>query len=637
MPQPKRHFILGTAGHIDHGKTALVKALTGVDTDRLKEEKARGLTIDLGFAHFGDQATIIDVPGHEKFIKNMVAGVSTIDLVLFVVAADDGVMPQTREHLDILNILQVKSGIIVITKKDMVDADWLELVKDDIRELVQGTMLADAEIVAVSAISGDGIDDLRERIHSYFTSLPLRHNRGVFWLPVDRSFSMKGFGTVVTGSVLSGQLQSGDFVDILPQGQKLRVRGIQRHNKTSAAAEIGDRAAINLQGIARDQIKRGDVLTSPGYFKATSRIHCKLQLLENARELKPNIRVRLHLGTTEIMARLKPIDKAKIEPGQSGYVQLNLEHPAAARRLDPFVIRQYSPARTIGGGIVLDANAVPFRRRDSLLLKRLQGLEKEDPAELISEQFFTTASGTLTIDELVSKTGMAAETVKPVLEQMTKQGEVLAISKKNYLHKSRLDALQQNILADLDEYHTQNPASPGFRKAELTQKISGALSQQVLQFAMDSLGKSEQIKESEGLIALADHEIQLDSKLALSKDRAEKLLLEQAYSPESPADLAANLKLTRKEMQTILDVLAVEQKIVRFEGDIFMHAQRVAEAKVRLMQYLRDKGKMTVPEFKNLIGGVSRKFALPLLNYFDAKEITLREGDIRYPGAGMEG
>jgi selenocysteine-specific elongation factor len=636
MESTKRHFILGTAGHIDHGKTALVKALTGFDTDRLKEEKARGLTIDLGFAHFGNQATIIDVPGHEKFIKNMVAGVSTIDVVLFVVAADDGVMPQTREHLDILDILQVKTGIIVITKKDIADAEWLELVKEDIRELVQGTMLTEAEILTVSAITGDGIDDLREKIHSHFARLPSRHNRGVFWLPVDRSFTMKGFGTVVTGSVLSGQLQSGDFVDILPQGQKVRVRGIQKHNISSASAQIGDRAAINLQGIARDQIKRGDVLASPGYFKATSRIHCKLKLLKNARELKANTRVRLHLGTAEIMARLKPIDRPQIEPGQSGYVHLNLEPPAAARRLDPFVIRQYSPAKTIGGGIVLDANAVPFRRKDSQLLKRLQGLEKEDPAELISEQFFTTTSGTLTIDELVSKTGMAAETVKPLLEQMTKQGEVLASSKKNYLHKTRIEALQQNILAVLDEYHNQNPASPGFRKAELAQKISGAHSQQVLQFAMDSLGKSGQIKESEGLLALADHEMQLDPKLARSKDRAEKILLEQAYSPDAPADLAADLKLTEKEMQTILDVLAVEQKVVRFEGDIFMHAQRVDEAKSRLMQYLRDYGKITVPEFKNLIGGASRKFALPLLNYFDAREITLRADDMRYPGAGME-
>ena len=247
--ESSRHFILGTAGHIDHGKTALVKALTGVDTDRLKEEKARGLTIDLGFAHFGDNATIIDVPGHERFIKNMVAGVSTIDLVLFVIAADDGIMPQTREHLDILKILQVQNGIIVITKKDMVEADWLEMVKEDVRELVHDTALANAEIMAVSAIENDGIDALRDKIIACFESLPPRHNRGVFWLPVDRSFVMKGFGTVVTGSVLSGQIQTGDFVDILPHGEKVRVRGIQKHNAEASLAKIGDRAAINLHAL----------------------------------------------------------------------------------------------------------------------------------------------------------------------------------------------------------------------------------------------------------------------------------------------------------------------------------------------------------------------------------------------------
>ncbi|MFQ5628889.1 MAG: selenocysteine-specific translation elongation factor [bacterium] len=635
MPETNRHYILGTAGHIDHGKTALVQALTGVDTDRLKEEKARGLTIDLGFAHFGEQATIIDVPGHEKFIKNMVAGVSTIDLVLFVVAADDGVMPQTRVHLDILSILQVKSGIIVITKKDMVEDDWLELVKEDIRELAQGTLLADAEMVAVSSITGDGIKNLREKIQAHFAKLPQRHNRGVFWLPVDRNFIMKGFGTVATGSVLSGQVRAGDFVDILPHEKKVRVRGIQKHNKSAELAQPGDRAAINMQGIAREEIARGDVLASPGFFKATARIHCRLQLLKNTREIKANTRVRLHIGTAEIMARVKPIGQTKIEPGMSAYAQFNLESKAAARRLDPFVIRQYSPAKTIGGGIVLDANAPPYRRKDSQPLDRLRGLEKEDPAELITEQFFSAPTGTLTADDLVSKTGMASDTVKPLLEQLKADGEVLAISKKSFIHKTRLAGLQQQIIVFLDGYHAQNPASPGFRKAELSQKLPGALPQQVLQFAIEGMKKDGQIREFDGFLARTTHQIRLDPALAGAKDRTEKLLHEQTYTPGSPRELAATLRISEKDIQTALDVLLAEGKITRFESDVFMHRQRVDEAQKRLISHLKQNGQITVPEFKTLIDGASRKFALPLLNYFDSLEITLREGDVRYPGAGI--
>ena len=632
--ESSRHFILGTAGHIDHGKTALVKALTGVDTDRLKEEKARGLTIDLGFAHFGDNATIIDVPGHERFIKNMVAGVSTIDLVLFVIAADDGIMPQTREHLDILKILQVQNGIIVITKKDMVEADWLEMVKEDVRELVHDTALANAEIMAVSAIENDGIDALRDKIIACFESLPPRHNRGVFWLPVDRSFVMKGFGTVVTGSVLSGQIQTGDFVDILPHGEKVRVRGIQKHNAEASLAKIGDRAAINLHGVARSDIARGDVLASAGYFKATRRLHAKLHLLENAIPVKANMRVRLHIGTAEIMARVKPIGCAKIEAGEGGYVQFNLEKPAAARRLDPFVIRQYSPAHTIGGGLVLDANAPPYRSRDKQLLTRLQGLEKEDPEELIAEQFLLAPNGMLSADELVSKTGMASETVAPQLSAMRERGTLLAVSKKNSAHQARVQSVSQNIVSVLEKYHHDFPASPGFRKAELAARL-GSVHAQVLQFVVDQLKSSQEIKEFDGFIALADHEIRLSEKLQQAKARVDSLLSEQGFAPSNPAELAAAVGISDADLQTILDVLAAEKRIKRLDVDLYMHIDAINAAKKALVVHLQKNSHITVPEFKTIIAGASRKFALPLLNYFDALEITLRQGDVRYPGANI--
>ncbi|MFQ5772833.1 MAG: selenocysteine-specific translation elongation factor, partial [bacterium] len=398
------HIIIGTAGHIDHGKSALVKALTGVNPDRLKEEKERGLTIDLGFAHLGEKATIIDVPGHEKFIRNMVAGVSTINFVLFVVAADDGVMPQTREHLDILKILQVKHGIIVITKIDLVEEEWLNLVKEDVRNLVQGSFLEIAPMLSVSSITGRGISKLKTTMETQWQQIKRRENKGVFWMPIDRSFTMKGFGTVVTGSVLSGETKVGDSLELLPQKKIVRIRGLQSHGHSVEKVAPGDRAAINLQALAKDQIHRGNVLSVPNYFNVARRLDARLQLLENApKAIKPNTRVRLHFGTTEVMARISLLNVTKIEPGVSAYVQFHLENPGCTRRLDPFVIRQYSPTTTIGGGIILDANATRHKLADPTVLHKLQALEKENPKEVLEEKLLSAKFALLTLDQLTAE------------------------------------------------------------------------------------------------------------------------------------------------------------------------------------------------------------------------------------------
>ncbi len=631
-----RHFILGTAGHIDHGKTALVKALTNVDTDRLKEERERGLTIDIGFAHMGENATIIDVPGHEKFIKNMVAGVSTIDLVLFVIAADDGVMPQTREHLDILNILQIRGGVIVITKKDLVDEEWLELVTEDVRELVRDTILENAEIVAVSAIENEGVAELKQKIDAFLAKLPPRHDRGVFWLPVDRCFSMHGFGTVVTGSLLSGKVAVGDVVDILPRGEKARVRGLQKHGASSESAATGDRAAINLQGVDKENVQRGDVLATSGYFKSSRRIHGKVKLLKDAIPLKLNTRVRLHIGTAEVMARTNPIGAEHIPAGGEGYVQFTLEESIAVRRLDPFVLRQYSPQRTIGGGVVLDANAKPFRRKDENAINRLRGLEKEEPEELIAEQFLAAEQATLSVDDLVRKTGMSSEMVKPVVEGMIEKGAVVALSKKSFTHAKTLESLQRQALRILEEFHLENPIIPGLKKAELPQRLAGRILPHVAQFVFDRLGSEGLIKEIDGLVALSNFSIRLPEKLEPMRAKIDALLYDQAYATQSPSELAATVGVAENESGMILAVLLAQKKAVRFDGDIFIHAKRLEEAKLRLIDFLRENGQITVPQFKELVQGATRKFALPLLNYFDAKEITVRNGDIRLPGGGIE-
>jgi selenocysteine-specific elongation factor len=631
-----RHVILGTAGHIDHGKTSLVKALTGVDTDRLPEEKARGMTIDLGFAHLGESATIIDVPGHEKFIKNMVAGVSTIDLVLFVIAADDGVMPQTREHLEICQLLQVRRGLVALTKKDLVESDWLELVQEDIRQLLKGTFLENAPIIPVSSVAGEGIAELRQAMTEIMATLPSRQDRGVFWLPVDRSFTMKGFGTVVTGSVLAGQVNVGEGLEILPAQQQVRVRGLQRHGKEVNRVQIGDRAAINLLGVATEEVGRGNVLSAPGYFRPTRRANCRVQLLVSApAPLKNRSRVRVHLGTAEIMARVIPIDTAEIAPGQSGYVHLLFETPVATRRLEPLVIRRYSPPRTIGGGIMLDAEAAPYRRRDKNLLPKLQALEKEDPEELLAAQFLVAGRYVVTIGQLATETGGQKEELQKQVQALMQAQQVLPVGKRGFIHRQRLESLGQQLENLLRDYHQQHPIRLGLRKAELSGFIQPFADVALLNFFIEHNKAAGKIKEIEAHIALAGHEIQLTPEQQALRQKVAETLFTEAFAPSSPIELATKLAVTQKEIDDILSVLLIQKEIVRLEEGIFMHQRRLDEAKKRAVDYLRQNREITVSHFKELVDNTSRKFAVPLMQYFDAAGITERQGDVRV--LGVEG
>jgi len=632
----QRHLILGTAGHIDHGKTALVKALTGVDTDRLPEEKARGMTIDLGFAPLGEAATIIDVPGHEKFVKNMVAGVSTIDLVLFVIAADDGIMPQTREHLEICQLLQVRRGVVALTKKDLVEPDWLELVQEEIHAVLQKTFLENAPILPVSNITGDGIPELRRTISEMMAKLPARQDRGVFWMPVDRSFSMKGFGTVVTGSVLSGQVNAGEALEILPAQKPVRVRGLQRHGKETNRVQIGDRAAINLLGVATEEVGRGDVLSAPEYFHPTRRANCRVQMLPSAPSpLKNRARVRVHLGTAEVLARVIPIGANEIAPGQTGYVHFIFETPLATRRLEPLVIRRYSPPRTIGGGIMLDAEAAPYRTRDAALLPKLQALEKEDPQELLVAQFLVAGRYVVTIDQLAAETGGRKEELQKQVQALVQAQNVLPVGKRGFLHRQRLEALWQQLENLLREYHQKNPIRLGPRKAELSGLISPLTDAALLNFFIAHYKTAGRIKEVDAHVALAEHEIQLSPAQQTLRQEISETLYSQAYAPASLAELAAKFSVAEKEIDDILSVLLIQKEIVRFEEGIFMHQRRLDEAKKRVIDYLRQNHEITVSQFKELVENTSRKFAVPLMQYFDARGITERRGDVRV--LGIEG
>jgi selenocysteine-specific elongation factor len=631
-----RHVILGTAGHIDHGKTSLVRALTGVDTDRLPEEKARGMTIDLGFAHLDESATIIDVPGHEKFIKNMVAGVSTIDLVLFVIAADDGIMPQTREHLEICQLLQVRRGVVALTKKDLVEPDWLGLVREDIRQFLKGTFLQHAPIIPVSNVTDEGIAELRQAIAEIIAALPSRQDRGVFWLPVDRAFSMKGFGTVVTGSVLSGQVSVGEALEILPAQKQVRIRGLQRHGEDINSVQIGDRAAINLLGVTTEEIGRGDVLTAPDYFRPTRRANCRVQVLASASTpLKHRTRVRVHLGTAEVMARVIPIESNEIAPGQSGYAHFIFEKPVAARRLEPLVLRRYSPPRTIGGGVVLDAEAKPYRKRDTSLVSRLKTLEKEDPQELLLSQFLAPHRYFVTLDQLAAETGGRKDELQTRIQMLVQSQEVLTVGKRGFIHCQRLTSLWHQLENLLKDYHSQNPTRLGIRKAELSRLIQPFTDAALLNFFVEQYKTAGKIKEIDAHIALADHELLLTPAQQVLQQKVAETLFAEAYAPSNPSELASKLGVSQKEIEDILSVMLLQKVIARIEEGIFIHRRRLDEARKLAIDYLRQNREITVSQFKELLENTSRKFAVPLLQYFDATGVTERRGDVRV--LGLEG
>lgn len=627
------HVIIGTAGHIDHGKTALVKALTGVNTDRLKEEQERGLTIDLGFAHLGDHATIIDVPGHEKFIRNMVAGVSTIDLVLFVVAADDGVMPQTREHLDILKILQVKKGIIVVTKRDLVDEEWLQLVMEDIKNLVQNTFLENAPIIPVSSVTGQGIEELRRTMEDILQKVPPKPDRGIFWMPIDRAFTMKGFGTVVTGSVLSGQVEVGETLELLPQKIKVKIRGLQTHGHPVPKVKIGDRAAINLQSIEKDQIHRGNVLTAPNYFSPSQRFDARLQLLESTgKPLKSGTRVRLHFGTAEVMARVTILGAGEILRGASGYVQFFLEEPAVARRLDPFVVRQYSPTVTIGGGVILDANAIRHKASDLSLISQLKALEKEDPVEMVETTLLNKGFRPFTLENLASQTAIARTTLQEILKKLGDSKKIIFLKIEKpvtVVHNTIFQSLQEFIIKALENFHKKFPAKPGMPKAILPHHLSQKPSPDLLEYAIENLKKNKKIKENGGILALQDHTLTLSPEQQNLLNRLEEVLLSENFATSSPDALAQKLNARPEAIHEMLSIMLHMGKVVRTEANIYFHQQRVEEARQKLVNFLKKEKQITVGQFKDLLGGISRKYALPLLIHFDALQITRRLGDVR--------
>ncbi len=633
-------LVLGTAGHIDHGKSALVKALTGTDPDRLAQEKERGITIELGFARLdlpsGRSMGVVDVPGHERFVRQMVAGATGIDVVLLVIAADDGVMPQTREHLAVIDLLGIEQGVVALTKSDLVDDEWLALVEEDVERLLKGTSIEGAPIIACSAKTGAGLDELLEALDSVAegtaserASLPMR-------LPVDRVFTIAGAGTVVTGTMWSGSVEKDDLVEILPSGKEGRVRGVQVHSEEVVTAHAGQRVAVNIAGLGKEEISRGDVVAAPGTLKTTDRFDAHFTFLgfpESSKVFESDTRVHVHHGTREVLGRVLLMEGGdSLEPGGSVLAQLRLEEPIVPRYGDRFIVRSYSPVYTIGGGVILDV--LPPRRtrlkpheRDLLVALREHDLAAASVGLLSSRGIPMTA------DEVASAIGItvsevAAEFEKADLERVEAGGE------RYFVTAQALDDLVARIESGLRAYHEENPKATGMPTAALKDRVDHRLAPKLFD-ALLMLAESKGVAEVQG--GEVRHPESSASALAEEEAVAEALpplLAAQGLSPKSVADTAAEIGADPDVVRRVLTQSTLDGKVVRLGPEMHFSASAIEDARETLREYLaRHPQGATAAELRDALG-VSRKYAIPLLEYFDAQGLTRREGDLRFLKGG---
>ncbi|OQX08825.1 MAG: selenocysteine-specific translation elongation factor [Desulfobulbaceae bacterium A2] len=634
-----REFILGTAGHVDHGKTSLVRALTGIDTDRLKEEKERGITIELGFAHLdlpcGHRLGIIDVPGHEKFVKNMVAGAAGMDLVAFVIAADEGIMPQTREHMEICQLLGVRDGLVVLTKIDMVEPDWLELVQDEVREFCAGTFLAEAPILPVSSVSGAGIEELHQALNAKVAAMPAAEAQGPFRLAVDRVFTMKGFGAVITGTALSGRLRLGEELMLYPRTVKGKVRTIQVHGQEQAEVEAGRRTAINLQGLELDEIRRGDMAATPGALASTVRLDCELNLLSSwGRELKHRAPVRLHLGTAEILARVLLLDEAEsISAGTNGtLVQLVLQELVTAWPGDHFVLRSYSPVTTIGGGIILHnqprkrKRAKEEDRRSSKTLLDIlrRGTMEEKLLALVEE----SGIAGLTQEELAVRLGLFGNRLKKLIDPPLSRSLLLLVDQR-YLAPTVVNTLQDGLCRMLTAYHQAHPLKTGIAKEELRSQFQPELDVRLFQYCLAGLTRQGRIVQEQAELHLSSHQVTLQADEAELKTGIRRIYQEAGLTPLNLPDLGPRLGgVPEGRLKEVLSLLLQEGELIKVNEALIFHAAALTALQQRLEEYLRQHGEIDAPGFKEL-SGLTRKYSIPLLEYFDKIRLTIRVGDKR--------
>ncbi len=632
-------IIIGTAGHIDHGKSALVQALTGKDPDRLPEEKQRGITIDLGFADL-DLGTVrvafVDVPGHERFIKNMLAGAQGIDLVALVIAADEGVMPQTREHFDICRLLNVKTGLIVITKTDLVDADLISLVRAEAKELVQGSFLANSPMVTVSAKTGAGLDELKTALRETALRTPPRASGLIPRLPVDRSFTVKGFGAVVTGTLVSGEIKEADELELLPGGIRVRARGLQVHGRSVERALAGQRTAINLGGVDVFSIQRGMILAPVGCFRPTQILDVHLNVLPGAsRPLRSRSRIRFYIHAAEALGRIRVLNKTgELAPGQSGFAQVRLESPTMAISEERFIIRSYSPPQTVAGGQILDPFASKHRARDlHLVNERLSTLLDGNQTARFSAFVEMAEEHGRRLSDLVATTGWNITSIAAVLKEASTRGTIVDCDGV-YLSSRNFEHLHQAVLREVNSHHQREPLSRGLGRETLRERVFAYAAPEIFRTVLAAGEKRKEIVLEKEIIRARDHSPELSDSDVRLRDRLEQIYKIAGLEPPSPDDALKSLGLLnaqRTHGRKLLQFLIDGKTIIRVQGDLFFHQQALERLKRTVHRYGEEHEPLRsidVASFKEL-AGVSRKYAIPLLEYLDRERITRREGDRR--------
>jgi selenocysteine-specific elongation factor len=639
---PRRPLILGTAGHIDHGKTLLIKMLTGVDTDRLVEEKRRGISIELGFASLttpsGHCLGVVDVPGHERFVKTMLAGAAGIDLILFVIAADEGIMPQTREHLEIMDLLGIHHGVVALTKVDLVDEEWLELVIEEVRAYLKETPLAGAPIVPVSSVTGQGKEALLQAIDDLVPRVEVVERGRSPRLPVDRVFVMEGFGTVVTGTLWAGRFREGDQVRILPQGIASRIKALEVHKQRVSEAVAGQRTAVALHAVDRSQIRRGDWVTTRTDLEAVRMIDGRVRCLPSAPKPLPNgVRIRFHLGAAEILGRLILLEADELAPGQEGWAQIRLEKPTLAERGDRFVLRTYSPARTVAGGTVVLAENRRRRRFRAEDLEVLKVAERGTPEERILHRLGQAGARGLALEELCRQLGQPRSEIQRPLEGLVARGEVVALPRDHYVLDEALREAGRRLQGVLEDFQRRQPLRWGMSKSELKSRLGQEIHPDVVEEWVRRETADGRLHARKDLLRWGRPELELAPPLRELRERILGTLRERGFAGPTSKELTAEVSdavdpRVAGQVGEMLALLLEEEQIVRIPPDILLLRKALEEVPVRVREFFASGNEqMTVPQFKDILG-VTRKQAVPLLEYLDRERYTVRRGDVRVPG-----
>lgn len=628
-----KNMIIGTAGHIDHGKTSLVKALTGRNTDRWEEEQRRGITIDLGFTYFdlksGDRVGIIDVPGHEKFIDNMVAGVVGMDLVILVIAADEGIMPQTREHMDILGELGVTNSIVVLNKCDLVDEEWLELVEEEVKEELKGTFLENAPILKVSAHTGEGIEELKEKIEEYSQKEEVQKETGsVPRLPIDRVFTISGFGTVITGTLLSGRIRKEDVLMIYPEGKECRIRSIQVHGRDVEECFAGQRVAINLPNIKKNEIKRGSMIAPKDNMKNTMMLDVKLNVLPASKHiLYNNSRLHLYIGTKQVLCRAVLLDKEEVWPAESSYVQFRLEEEIAVSRGDRFLVRFYSPVDTIGGGVILDANPTKKKRFQQEVIEDLKRKESGSAGDIIEMQIKSQKDTMVSLTELARRTSMSPAEISKEVEALKEDGAVLSFSteKDSYLmHHTKHEVCTQKIVTALKEYHSCHPYRFGINKAQIHTTYMKDVARNVFDLYVELLEEEGLIGRRNEYIRTAAFEVSKDETYRTVEGKAEETFKKARFEFVKLSEVSFD-SIGAGELEDIIATLMEEGVLVKVADDTFTLTSLMDEAKGYVLEKLAEENLITIAELRDLLG-TNRKNAKQVMEYMDSIKVTKKVG-----------